>query len=134
MKTFSNFIAIAMLLLLFLVGMDSGLLADELPKPRVTPPEAIHVPEGFRAELVYPVPREQQGSWVSLTVDDQGRIIASDQGGSLYRISPAPLGASWSETQVEKIDLNIGQAHGLLYAFDSLYVMVNGNAAQGSFP
>ena len=30
-----------------------------------------------------------------------------------------------NDTKVEKLDIPLGGAHGLLYAFDSLYVMVN---------
>ena len=86
---------------------------------------------GFQAEQVYKVPRAEQGSWVSLTVDSQGRLIASSQWGQLYRITP-PVRGSGAEAQVEKIDLNIGQAQGLLCAAGSLYVVVNGASAQGS--
>src|SRR6185436_5274038 len=53
----------------------------------------------------------------------------SDQDGSLYRIT---VGATAQETQVKRLDVAIGMAHGLLFAFDSLYVVVNGRAAQGS--
>ena len=42
---------------------------------------ALHTPPGFEMELVYSVPRP--GSWVCLTVDDKGRLIASDQSGGL---------------------------------------------------
>lgn len=86
---------------------------------------------GFQAERVYKVPRDEQGSWVSLTVDPEGRLIASSQWGQLYRITPPPK-QSGLEAKVEKIDLAVGQAQGLLYAFDSLYVVVNGATAQGS--
>ena len=78
----------------------------------------LRLPEGFSAELLYTVP-EQQGSWVSMTTDPQGRLIASDQYGKLYRIKPAANGA----TEIETIDLEIGMAQGLLCAFDSLYVV-----------
>src|SRR5262249_13835944 len=54
----------------------------------------------------------------------KGRLIVSDQNGPLYRITPAPLGEP-VKTRVEKLDLPLGGAHGLLWAFDSLYVMVN---------
>ncbi|MCH2129627.1 MAG: PQQ-dependent sugar dehydrogenase, partial [Pirellulaceae bacterium] len=78
--------------------------------------------DGFRLDLVYSVPAEQQGSWVSLTTDHLGRLIVSDQEGQLYRIS---LGAQASSTEVERLPVKIGCAHGLLYAYDSLYVTVN---------
>ena len=93
----------------------------------VADPAALTVPPGFKAELLYTVPKEQQGSWVALTVDAKGRLIASDQYGGLYRITvPAP--GTKAETKVEALPVQIGGAHGLLYANDSLYVMVNETA------
>ena len=38
-------------------------------------------------ETLYTVPRETQGSWVSLCVEPKGRLIACDQTGSLYRVT-----------------------------------------------
>jgi putative heme-binding domain-containing protein len=93
----------------------------------VADPATLTVPPGFKAELLYIVPKENQGSWVSLTVDAKGRLIASDQYGGLYRITvPAP--GTKAETKVEALPVQIGGAHGLLYANDSLYVMVNERA------
>ncbi|HEX5444807.1 MAG TPA: c-type cytochrome [Pirellulales bacterium] len=94
-----------------------------------TPADTLEVLPGFQAELIYSVPKPQQGSWVSMTFDHRGRIIASDQSSYLYRVTPGEPG---DEPQVEQLDVPIGQAQGLLYAYDSLYVVVNGNAAQGS--
>ena len=87
---------------------------------QATPVDKLRVPEGFKAELLYTVPSEE-GSWVSMTNDPQGRLIASDQYGGLYRINPTGIGAD-----VEKIELRIGFAQGLLCAFDSLYVVSYG--------
>src|SRR5258708_26618835 len=93
--------------------------------PTATAAEALKVTKAFRAELLYSVPKDIQGSWVNLCVDPKGRLIVSDQYGPLYRITPPLLGALPTETKVEKLDLPLGEAHGLLWAFDSLYVMVN---------
>ena len=60
-----------------------------------------------------------------MTVDPKGRLIVSDQFGSLYRVTPPPLGSAPAGIRVQKIDVPIGEAHGLLWAFDSLYVVVN---------
>ncbi len=90
----------------------------------VVQPADIHIAKDFKVELIHTVDNKTEGSWVSLTVDDKGRIIASDQYGGLYRMTPSPLGSNNPST-VEKLDVNIKGAHGLLYAFDSLYVMVN---------
>jgi putative heme-binding domain-containing protein len=103
-----------------------------------TPANRIKTVEGFQAELVYEIPRSQ-GSWVSLTNEKHGRMIASDQYGKLYRITPptaAPRsdrtatdqnGEESSKVLVEPIPVDIGFAQGLLYAFDSLYVVAHGN-------
>ena len=84
--------------------------------------EKLKLPAGFVAELIYSVPAEQ-GSWVSLTSEKNGRLIASDQYGNLYRISPS----TGQAPKIERIDLQIGFAQGLLYAFDSLYVVAHPN-------
>lgn len=104
---------------------------DELAAPSSTPIDAIKVPKDFAIDLIYSVPKGSEGSWVSLTTDPKGRLIASDQYGGLYRIVPGAPGQE-DKTTIESLDVPIGDAQGLLYAYDSLYVVVNGEAAQGS--
>ena len=99
--------------------------------PRATEVNQIKVAKDFKVELLYNVPKDKEGSWVNLCVDPKGRLITSDQYGSLYRITPPPLGGLASDTKIEKIELEVGHAQGLLYAFDSLYVMVADEAYQG---
>lgn len=91
---------------------------------------------GFSVELLYTVPKEQQGSWVAITEDNKGRLITSDQYGGIYRIT-LPTGTG-EEVKVEPLTLPngtsgkpLGGAHGLLYAFDSLYLMNNEMADKG---
>ncbi|MEX0819435.1 MAG: c-type cytochrome, partial [Pirellulaceae bacterium] len=69
-------------------------------------------------------PKDEQGSWVNLCVDPKGRLIVSDQYGGLFRVTPPAVGTS-GEVEIEKINVDIGEAQGLLWAFDSLYVVVN---------
>ena len=76
---------------------------------------------GFQIDGIYRVP-EEQGSWVAMTLDSKGRLITSDQFGKLYRVT---LSISNAPPMVEPLDLELGSAQGLLYAFDSLYVVVN---------
>ncbi|MFM7606082.1 MAG: heme-binding protein, partial [Prosthecobacter sp.] len=52
----------------------------------------ITVPPGFKVEKLYNVPKDQEGSWVALTVDPKNRLIACDQYGSLYRMSVPAIG------------------------------------------
>jgi putative heme-binding domain-containing protein len=94
-------------------------------EPPATDPATLKVAKGFQVELLYSVPKETQGSWVSLCVDAKGRLITCDQYGALYRITPPPVGMPKGETKVEKLPTQIGMAQGLLWAFDALYVVVN---------
>jgi putative heme-binding domain-containing protein len=84
----------------------------------------VKVAKDFKLELLYTVPRDREGSWVAMCVDPKGRLIVSDQNGKLYRVSLPPIGQSGA-IEPEPIELDVGGAHGLLYAFDSLYVMVD---------
>lgn len=94
-------------------------------KPAATPAGRIRAPKGFRVDLLYSVPRQTQGSWVNMTVDPRGRLIVSDQYGKLYRVVLPSIQGKADDPRVEPIDAPIGEAHGLLWAFDSLYVVVN---------
>src|SRR6266404_2008771 len=120
---------------LWLLGMVSALRSVEGAPAQDTAPIAtanLKVAKDFKAELLYNVPKDTEGSWVAMCVDPKGRLIVSDQYGKLYRIVPPPIGSS-GPIRHEAIDLEIGKAHGLLYAFDSLYVMVNEDANRGLY-
>ncbi len=94
------------------------------PEPPATDPDTMKIAKGFKVELLYSVPKDEQGSWVSMCVDPKGRLIVSDQYGALYRITPPPIGQA-KGAKIEKIPAQIGAAQGLLWAFDALYVVVN---------
>jgi putative heme-binding domain-containing protein len=101
--------------------------------------DKIKLQPGFKIEHLYSPSQNNQGSWVSMTFDPKGRLIASDQYGALYRLELAPVGTDsvlkleklvigktrteLADTTSEKVQM--GYAQGLLYAFNSLYVMVN---------
>ncbi len=90
--------------------------------------EHAEVPDGFKIETIFEVPKSM-GSWVSLTTDDRGRLIASDQGGAgLFMITP---GTGSTPTKVERLPVELSGAQGLLWAFDSLYAVVNGGPVSG---
>jgi putative heme-binding domain-containing protein len=94
---------------------------------------AFHVLPGFQVERLFTVPKAELGSWVSIAFDNKGRLIASDEGGKgLCRITVPPL-ASSEAVQVERLNVKITAAQGLLWAFDSLYVMVNGGPGSGLY-
>ncbi len=98
--------------------------AAPLKQPQATSPESMKVAKGFEVELLYSVPKDEQGSWVNMCPDPKGRLYVSDQYGRLYRVTPPGiLGAK--DLKVEPVPADIGEAQGLLWAFDSLYVCVN---------
>ena len=90
----------------------------------VEPPPVPNLPAGFSYDLLYSPSVAEQGTWVSLTFDDQGRLYASDQHGYLYRMNVPAIGTEGSII-AEKVDLELGKAQGLLWAFDALYVSIN---------
>lgn len=91
----------------------------------------IHTADGFRAELVYEVDTELHSSWVALTVDPTGRLIAGAQSGGVYRTT-LPKDAD-ADVQVEQLPAPLGDAQGLLAVGDSLYVMTNRPAGSGLY-
>ena len=90
-----------------------------------TPVDKLIVAKGFEVELLYTVPKAEQGSWVNLCTDGKGRIIASDQFGGLYRFPAPSAGQPLQAKDIEKVPAKIRAANGLLWAFDALYVGVN---------
>ena len=121
-----------------------------------TSADKIRLPEGFKIELLYSVPRDDQGSWVAMCQDDKGRLIVSDEHGGLYRFPIPKLGESVDPASVEQITYSIvgakerkmmegtdpkamteelarlpkiGHAQGLCYAFDSLYMVVSSRSS-----
>lgn len=85
----------------------------------------ISVPEGFELEELYRPSDHDQGTWVALAEGENGMFYASDQKGDLYQFKMPAVGSVLDSTQVDSVDLEIGRAHGLLWAFNSLYVAVN---------
>ncbi|WP_442508688.1 family 16 glycoside hydrolase [Novipirellula sp. SH528] len=113
---------------------------DPWKKPGITSPDPgrgkgkvdsfesdmITVADGFKVELVYEVPKGEQGSWVSLTTDDQGRFYASDQGeAGLYRFSvkekTATEGSEQLDVNVEKMPVKVSGAQGMVWHDGALY-------------
>ncbi|MEC9093949.1 MAG: heme-binding protein, partial [Planctomycetota bacterium] len=110
---------ISLVVVLVSLTMSGGLVDQS-----AIPVELIKVPDGFTVERLHSV-KPDQGSWVSLTHDDRGRLITSDQYGGLFRITPPAIGSK-DKPKIEKLAVEMGHAQGLLYAFDSLYAVVNG--------
>ncbi len=98
--------------------------------------DKLKLQAGFQAEHLISPSENEMGSWVSMTFDGKGRLITSDQYGTLYRMEIPAIGAEDLTPTIEKLKIQtetpvadsviqMGYAQGLLWAFNSLYVMVN---------
>src|SRR6185503_13946637 len=97
---------------------------DVMAAPVATAAEKLTGLPGFKVELLRSSERGE-GSWVCMAIDPKGRLIISPQEGTgnMLRVT---LDKRGQIEKLEKIDLPVGSAMGLLYAFDSLYVSGNG--------
>ena len=93
--------------------------SDEEEEPKIT------VPKGFTLDELYRPTDRNMGTWVSLSEGPNGKMYACDQHGDLYKFKIPAIGEVLDSTQVDSVDLDIGFAHGLMWAFNSLYVSVN---------
>lgn len=92
----------------------------------------IKVREGFEVQHLFSPSEVGLGSWVAMTFDNKGRLIASDQYGGLYRMEIHSKG-QFPEVEKLKIEgdtLEIGAAQGLLWAFNSLFMVVNNHPSE----
>ncbi len=84
----------------------------------------------FKLELIHVVPTSM-GSWLPITFDNRGRmLVAAHNSNQIFRVTLPGIGTA-DPVRVEPLDLDIGSAHGLLYAFDSIYVTVGDEERQG---
>lgn len=132
-KTRISTLAYLFILSILIFSCEKPTLERELTgNPKI---DKLKIPEGFRVEHLYSPGEKDQGSWVAMTFDDKGRMITADQYGFLYRLTIPAIGSEELAPQVEKLivgnvqepQVGMGYAQGLLYAFNSLYVMVNHN-------
>ncbi len=107
--------------------------ADEpkvIPRRRmITPVEALKLAPGFRLELVR-VAELEEGSWICMTTDPQGRLIISGQPGQgIFRATLV----QGEITKWEKLQLSLSGAMGMVYAHDSLYLTALDEDGYGLF-
>lgn len=111
-----------------LKGKDAKAAIDAVSEKagnKATPVQRIKLAKGFKAELLYSVPGDTQGSWVNLCADNKGRLIVSDQFGGLYRITPPDTGEMLTAADVQPVAADIRAVNGMVWAFGALYVGVN---------
>ena len=85
----------------------------------------FNLPDGFVLEDLYSPNDKEQGSWVALTEGPNQLVYACDQYGDIYKFKLPAAGQLLDPSKVDSVQLEIGSAHGLLWAFNSLYVAVN---------
>lgn len=83
------------------------------------------VSEGFKLEKLYSVPKSQ-GSWVAMTMDDNGRFYTANQGGKIYLVTVGE-----DSVKVEDTKVPITGAQGLLWHQGVLWVSINEGKGQG---
>ena len=86
---------------------------------------AFNIPADFELEKLYRPGDHEQGSWVALAKGPDNTIFACDQYGKIYHFNTPDAGSVLEKEDVKPLELEIGEAHGLLWAFNSLYVSVN---------
>ncbi len=88
-------------------------------------PISFNLPEGFELDDLYHPNAHGQGSWVALAQGPENIIYACDQRGKIYQLKVPSNGNPVDPSEVDSLNLHIGEAHGLLWAHNSLYVAVN---------
>ena len=91
--------------------------------------DQLTIADDFAADLLYTVPKDEQGSWVSLCKAPGGGFYASDQGDKgLYHISVSEGGVETKKLSLTEPDSGkpLSGAQGLVWAFDSLWFHRNG--------
>jgi putative heme-binding domain-containing protein len=79
------------------------------------------VPEGFEAEVLR-VAREGEGSWISMTFDDRGRLIFGRDDAGLMRLTLADEPSGIAVERLDTGDAVLKHCRGGLYAHGALYV------------
>lgn len=93
---------------------------------QVTDPSTFIAPPGFEIELLRAA-RPDEGSWVAMAFDREGRLTVAREERGLLRLSFGP--DRQNVTAVEPIDETLQECRGLLYADGHLYANANNSKA-----
>lgn len=84
-----------------------------------TPAEALDTLPGFQVERVLSADKAVHGSWISMGLDNKGRLLLGGQRGHpMTRVTMK----DGKPDKVDVLKLPVSEAMGILWAFDSLYV------------
>jgi putative heme-binding domain-containing protein len=103
---------------------------EELSKPShyATPVESLRVLPGFKVRLLHAAAPDE-GSWICMTREPQGRLIIAPEEGKLLRVTLTGRNVA----KIERLDQPVKQCMGLLYASNSLYLDGDGPKGWGVY-
>ncbi len=85
-------------------------------------------PEGFQVELLRSA-SDSEGSWISMTFDNRGRLIFGRDDAGLTRITLAKDANEITSESIDAGSTKLRHCRGVLYANDSLYVVATDSNA-----
>lgn len=91
-------------------------------------PAKFSVADGFEIELIHSAAADE-GSWVSIACDPQGRFVIGREDKGLLRLTLPTAESKANGVQVETINETLQECRGLLFAHDSLYTIANTSQA-----
>lgn len=116
----------ALLLLMICSIASPSYCDDDLPGGgQATPVDSISLPAGFSVQLLRSA-EKGEGSWVSMTFDDRGRIILGRDKRGVVRLTLSDDRGRVDRFEV--VENTLKHCRGILWAHDSLYVCGTNNS------
>ena len=101
-------------------GAGRGRAFDPMPDYPANPNDVIQALNGFKVEVVAKADRPKQGSWISMTEDDQGRLIlGANEQQPFTRLTLDKMG---KVVKTETIFTQVSEAMGITWHDNALYV------------
>ena len=121
-----------LLLCAFAIVPGSGVvaLAQSDENAAVTTAEQLETLPNFKVEVALKADRKKHGSWISMALDEKGRLLLAGQRGQPITRLTLEDGRIVRD---EQLKLPVSEAMGMLYAFDSLYVDGSDGRKSGLF-
>ena len=82
------------------------------------------VPPDFSVEAIYQVPK-QHGSWISMTLDDRGRLLVGKEKSGVLRVTLQSTGSP----KIEEINTHLQGCHGIIWTPQGLFVNASDSRA-----
>ena len=99
--------------------LAASALAQNARQPQGTPAEALETLPDFKVERLVSADPRVHGSWISMGLDNKGRLLLGGQRGQpMTRVTLK----DGKPDKVEALKLPVSEAMGILWAYDSLYV------------